>query len=64
MQAAVPVTGAVRDVGPLPEVGGCAGAYEPEGVDVDRSLGQLRVEISQPGPCNLLTQVYEYRRRR
>lgn len=64
VQAASPVTGSVRSVGPLPEVGGCAGPYEPEGVDVDRSLQQLRVEISQPGPCNLVTQVYEYRRPR
>jgi hypothetical protein len=51
----------VHTIGSIPEVGGCQGAYEPEGIDVDRALGQLRIEVSQPGICNLLTQVYEYR---
>ncbi len=52
---------AVHTIGSIPEVGGCQGSYEPEGVDVDRTLGQLRIEVSQPGICKLLTQVYEYR---
>lgn len=51
----------VAAIGPLPMSGSCPGTYEPEGVDVDRALGQLRVEISQPGACNLFTAVYEYR---
>lgn len=54
------VSASVRVLGPVPEAGGCPGPYEPEGVDVDRALGQLRIEVSQPGVCSLLTQVYEY----
>jgi hypothetical protein len=53
----------VHIIGPIPAMGGCQGAYEPEGVDVDRPLRQLRLEVSQPGICSLLTEVYEYRER-
>ena len=55
------LAGSVSTVGALPEVGGCSGPYESEGVDVDRPLGQLRLEMSQPGVCHLATQVYAYR---
>lgn len=51
----------VHALGALPEVSNCEGPFEPEGVDVDRARRRLRVEILQPGACNLFTQVYEYR---
>jgi hypothetical protein len=60
VQPAAQLSAMVRAVGALPEVGGCQGGYEPEGVDIDRARQQLRIEISQPGICNALTQVYEY----
>lgn len=51
----------VHALGPLPEGGTCQGTYEPEGVDIDRALHQLRVEMTQSGVCALFTQVYQYR---
>lgn len=59
--SAAGASGTVRVLGPVPEVGGCSGTYEPEGVDIDRALGQLRFAVNQPGVCSLFTQVYEYR---
>jgi hypothetical protein len=59
--AGQPDAATVQVLGPVPEAGGCSGTYEPEGLDVDRQLGQLRIAVSQPGICNLLTQVYAYR---
>jgi hypothetical protein len=52
--------GRVTEVGPLSLNGSCHGTYEPEGVDVDRAAGILRVEVNQPGVCALFTVVYEY----
>jgi hypothetical protein len=52
----------VSDLGPIPGVGTCPGAYEPEGVDFDPATGILRIEVSQPGECGILTQVYAYHR--
>jgi hypothetical protein len=37
------------------------GPFGPEGVDYDTTTGVLRVEITQPGVCEVATTVYEYR---
>ncbi len=55
-----PVQGHVVDLGAIPQVSACTGAFEAEGVDYDVATGILRVEIIQPGPCILSTNVLEY----
>jgi hypothetical protein len=54
------VTGTVTDLGSIPEQSDCSGTFEPEGVDYDVATGVLRVEIVQPGICEIATTVYEY----
>jgi hypothetical protein len=54
------VTGTVTDLGSIPEQSDCSGTFEPEGVDYDVATGILRVEIIQPGVCQIATTVYEY----
>jgi hypothetical protein len=54
------VTGTVTDLGSIPESSDCSGTFEPEGVDYDVATGVLRVEIVQPGVCEVATTVYEY----
>ena len=56
------MTGTVTDLGSLPQQSNCSGAFEPEGIDYDTSTGTLQVEITQPGACKAITNVYEYRR--
>ena len=55
------VTGTVTDLGSIPRNSACSGTFEPEGVDYDTATGVLRVEITQPGVCEVATTVYEYR---
>jgi hypothetical protein len=55
------VAGHVTDLGPIPQANTiCSGTFEAEGVDYDPSTGILRVEIIQPGVCEVATTVYEY----
>lgn len=54
------VTGTVTDLGSIPQQSICSGTFEPEGVDYDPATGILRVEITQPGICEVATTVYEY----
>jgi hypothetical protein len=54
------VTGTVTDLGSIPQGSICSGTFEPEGVDYDSATGILRVEITQPGVCEVATTVYEY----
>jgi hypothetical protein len=55
------VAGTVTDLGSIPRSSICSGTFEPEGVDYDTATGVLRVEITQPGACEVATTVYEYR---
>ncbi len=55
------VTGHVVNLGPIPQHSSCAGTFEAEGVDFDRSSGILRVEVIAPGSCILTTTIYEYK---
>lgn len=54
------VAGTVTDLGSIPQSSDCSGTFEPEGVDYDTATGVLRVEITQPGVCEVATTVYEY----
>jgi hypothetical protein len=54
------VTGTVTDLGSIPQSSDCSGTFEPEGVDYDTATGTLRVEITQPGICEVATSIYEY----
>jgi hypothetical protein len=54
------VTGHVVDLGSIPQQSICSGTFEAEGVDYDVATGVLRVEIIQPGVCEVATTVYEY----
>lgn len=54
------VTGTVTDLGSIPQSSICSGTFEPEGVDYDTAAGILRVEMVQPGICEVATTVYEY----
>jgi hypothetical protein len=56
------VEGRVRCVGPLPTSRRCAGSFEVEGIDYDRTTGDLRVTVIPPSPCRALTTSYRYRR--
>jgi hypothetical protein len=56
------ITGHVTDLGPIPQANSiCSGTFEAEGVDYDVNTGILRVEIIQPGICEVATTVYEYK---
>jgi hypothetical protein len=55
-----PVTATVRSLGELPTDGACSGAYEVEGIDYQAEDGVLRVEVTPPGVCGVVTTVYEY----
>ena len=55
------VTGHVTDLGSIPQNSACSGTFEAEGVDYDTATGVLRVEIIQPGACEVATTVYEYK---
>jgi hypothetical protein len=52
----------VKELGQLPLVSTCAGAFTPEGVDYDAPTGTLRVEVVPPSPCNTVTDVYSFKR--
>jgi hypothetical protein len=54
------VTGTVTDLGSIPQNSICSGTFEPEGVDYDAAAGTLRVEVTQPGDCEVATTVYTY----
>lgn len=54
-------SGTVTMLGTVPTISGCTGPYEPEGVDVDRAAGRLRLAVVAPGQCAAATQIYEYR---
>jgi hypothetical protein len=54
------VTGTVTDLGSIPQSSDCSGTFEPEGVDYDVATGTLRVEMVQPGVCEVATTIYEY----
>jgi hypothetical protein len=56
------VTGHVTDLGPIPQNSDCSGTSEAEGVDYDTATGILRVEMIQPGICEVVTTVYTYTR--
>lgn len=56
------VIGTVTDLGSIPQSSICSGTFEPEGIDYDASTGTLRVEITQPGVCEVATTVYTYQR--
>jgi hypothetical protein len=56
------VTGTVTDLGSIPQSSICSGTFEPEGIDYDTATGTLRVEITQPGVCEVATTVYTYQR--
>lgn len=56
------VTGTVTDLGSIPTSSVCSGTFEPEGVDYDTGSGILRVEVTQPGACEVATTVYTYQR--
>ena len=54
-------TGQVTPLGELPQLSGCAGPYEAEGIDYDSGSHTLRVEVLPPGDCGLSIAVYDYR---
>jgi len=55
------VSGHVIDLGSIPQQSAGSGKFEAEGVDYDPAAGILRVEMVQPGICEVATTVYEYR---
>lgn len=55
------VTGHVVDLGSIPQESVCSGAFETEGVDYDPSSGVLRIEMIQPGVCEAVTTVYQFK---
>jgi hypothetical protein len=54
------VTGTVTDLGSIPQSSDCSGTFEPEGVDYDVATGVLRVEMVQPGICEIATTIDEF----
>ncbi|WNM31516.1 hypothetical protein RKE30_14410 [Streptomyces sp. Li-HN-5-11] len=56
-----PVSGTVTSLFALPEQSVCSGTFETEGIDYDAARGTLRVEVVQPGVCEVSTTVYSYR---
>ncbi|MEV4678204.1 MULTISPECIES: hypothetical protein [Actinomadura] len=48
-------------IGSLPQESLCSGTFEVEGVDFDVRTETLRALIVQPGACNVVTTVYEYK---
>jgi hypothetical protein len=52
----------VTDLGSIPQSSICSGTFEPEAIDYDTATGTLRVEITQPGVCEVATMVYTYQR--
>ncbi|MFE9095749.1 hypothetical protein [Streptomyces sp. NPDC007264] len=56
-----PVTGRVTSLFALPQRSVCTGTFETEGVDYDAAGGTLRVEVVQPGVCQIATTVHAYR---
>jgi hypothetical protein len=55
------VTGTVTTLFQVPQSSVCTGTYETEGIDYEAATGTLRVEIVQPGVCQVATTVYSYR---
>lgn len=55
------VTGTVTSLGKLPQVSGCKGTYEAEGLDFDPVTGLLRVNIIEPMSCIIHTDEYVYK---
>jgi hypothetical protein len=53
----------VTDLGSIPQHSICSGTFEPEGVDYDTATGVLRIEITQPGVCEVAATVYEYQQK-
>lgn len=56
-----PVTGQVSTLFQVPRDSLCDGTFEAEGIDYDTAARLLRVEIIQPGVCEVATSVYTYR---
>jgi hypothetical protein len=52
----------VISLGELPVASVCPGQPEVEGIDYQVTTGMLRVEVVQPGLCDLVTTIYEYSR--
>lgn len=55
-------TAHVTEVGSIPQQSICSGTFEGEGIDYDPSTATVRVEIIQPGVCEVATTVYTYHR--
>jgi hypothetical protein len=55
-------TAAVTYVGPAPLESRCQGTFETEGIDYDDQTGDLRLAVIEPGRCDPLTSIYQYRR--
>jgi hypothetical protein len=56
-----PTTGQVTTLFQIPQVSKCKGAFEAEGDDFDTATQTLRVQIVQPGLCELTTNLIAYR---
>ncbi|MFC5182485.1 hypothetical protein [Actinomadura harenae] len=56
------VTARVTSLGQVPLISECAGTFETEGVDYDRTTGLLRVAVVPPSPCDVNTTIYSFRR--
>jgi hypothetical protein len=54
--------GRVTELGQVPMLSTCVGAYTTEGIDYDVNTGLLRVEVVPPSPCDTITDVYTFRR--
>jgi hypothetical protein len=52
----------VTELGQVPMLSTCVGAYTTEGIDYDVNTGLLRVEVVPPSPCNTITDVYTFKR--
>jgi hypothetical protein len=55
-----PVAATVRSLGELPTDSTCSGSYEVEGIDYQAEHRMLRVEVTPPGVCGVVTTIYEY----
>lgn len=53
----------VISLGELPVASACPGQPEVEGIDYQVTTGLVRVEVVQPGVCDVVTTIYEYSRK-